>query len=198
MPSAPMASVTSLATTDTTAVGMQERRGLAHSHRGNAYSHCVKGENGQKREKGEHCKKGQCWRRKRGTINCPPNSNAGVRRTRGGRGHVVKVEHRDGVRLRGVFVGERLGGVFTALKTAAVFVFLVGGLPSVDGGRCAFTQVRRILPAFCRIRSICTCTPGAHAVHYSTCTCYGNYLKTRKFTIRDKKTTFFVTFLHWR
>lgn len=132
-----MASVTSVATTDTTA-GMLERRGLAHSYRGNAYSHCVNGENGQKREK--YCKKGHCWRGKRSTINCPPHSDAGPRRARGGRGHVVKGEHPDGVRLRGVFVGERLGGVFTALKTAAVLAFLVGGLPSVDGGRCAFTQ----------------------------------------------------------
>lgn len=175
-----MASVTSVATTDTTA-GMLERRGLAHSYRGNAYSHCVNGENGQKREK--YCKKGHCWRGKRSTINCPPHSDAGPRRARGGRGHVVKGEHPDGVRLRGVFVGERLGGVFTALKTAAVLAFLVGGLPSVDGGRCAFTQVRRRLLLFA------VSGPYVHVylVHtrYTTCTCFGNSEKTRKFTIRD-------------
>lgn len=124
------------------AAEMLEIQEIAHSHCENAYIHC---ENDQKRKKGQNGKKGECWQGKRGTIYCPASHDASGRKARGGRRHIAKVEHRDGVRVRRVFVCERLGVVVTALKTAAVLTFLVGGLPSVDGGRCAFTQVRRFV-----------------------------------------------------
>lgn len=124
---------------------MLEIRGIAYGHFKNAYSYC---KNGQERKKGENGKKGQGWQGERGTIYCLASYDASGTRTRGGRRHIVKVEHRNGVRVRRVFVCPRLAVIVTALKTAAVLAFLVGSLPSVDGGRCAFTQVGRNLFLF--------------------------------------------------
>lgn len=155
---------------------MLERRGLADSH-------CENGEKSQKRKKGDHFKKRRCWEGKRGTRNCPPSSDAGGRRAkdaidRSGRAHIVKAEHGDGVRIRGLFVEEREGGVFTALKTAVVLAFLMGSLPSVDGGRCAFTQVRQRLLFLHPVHTV----PGARGK--PALSVVSN--KRKKHTIRDK------------